>query len=271
MAELRSIPLSSPSHWGARCWEQPRALRAPQGKAGPSASGSGHCASVRAPGPPSLEAECKAAARNAEGAACAQDTCLSRAQSTKRRGPQLPQTSSGGGREDRKGEVTRGPGAPGRPEPLWRQGGPEGGGWNPPLGNCSLGGKERPDWSPGTHQGCRDPPSCTCRPAPPRQGAPGTPGWDGGAFLPPPRARREGRTPRARGGRTNFGATTFSGRRAGGLRLHAHAAPGESASPEPRGNPSGWGGRQETRGGRGERGCLGPGRGLRENFRRGGR
>lgn len=98
--------------------------------------------------------------------------------------------------------------------------------------------------------------------------SPGPRGWGGGAFQPPPRLRREGRTP-GLGREDELGATTFSGRKAGRLGFHAHAVPGESTPPEtPREPPTvGGGGRRP---GAGEERGADPAPAVRENFRGGG-
>lgn len=230
---------------------------------GPWASQSGHGAARLSPrlspASPSLEAECKAGARNAEVAASAPGTCLSRARRTKSRGPLRPQAlapEAGGKTAKGKCPEDRGPE---HSEPLGKQREPEGGGgavggegWLEPASEeltVHWPGKE--DWI-GVRALTRvvgASPPCTCCRAPPRQGVPGTPGgWGGGAFQPPPRLRREGRTP-GHGREDELGATTFSGPKAGRLGFHAYAVPGESTPPETLRKPQavGGGGQGQTR------------------------
>lgn len=153
-------------------------------------------------------------------------------------------TSSVGGRGDRKGEVPRGPRAPGpcalREEPRARRP-PALGAGTRLWGTVRWAGKMGTGLGSGTPSAVRACQPCTCCPAPAHHGVPGPRRRGGGAFLSPPLARREGRTPRGLGERRAWDHNFLrpEGGRAG---VGAHAAPGESARP---GTPAvGGGGRR---------------------------
>lgn len=145
-------------------------------------------------------------------------------------------TSSVGGRGDRKGEVPRGPRAPGAPPA-------RAGCWNPPLGNRPLGREDGDRAGVGHSQRCPGLPALHLLPGPSSPRSPGAPkkGWGRLPVAAPGAERRK--DPQGSRGKTSLGPQLSPTRR-WACRGWRPRAPRGVRTPR---NPGGRGRREETR------------------------